>query len=94
MRGSDMDKVVVGALMLVYIGFILYCMAGEIFKGVKFSKKEKEMAQYPTAKSTYQEWLEVKERYIHLHGWLSQMYPEAFKEWMAVYDVERSVKDE
>ena len=26
---------------------------------------------------------------IHLYAWLEQAYPEVFKQWLAIYDIER-----
>jgi hypothetical protein len=34
------------------------------------------------------------EEFKNLREWLEEMHPEAFKEWKAVYDIERSVKHE
>ena len=33
--------------------------------------------------------IDVRSPYEHLHDWLEQANPEVFKQWRAVYDIER-----
>jgi len=75
---------VIGGLLVCWAIIVLVFVFKDIGKG---------MAMYPTPRSEYVDVVQRFEKYRSMESWFETMYPEAFKEWCAVYDIERSVKD-
>lgn len=90
----DWLEIIFWVLLGVWATGSLCFMVADGIKNLKRMKELQNMAQYPTPKSTYADYKEAVHKVEHMKDWIETVYPEVFKEWKAVYDVERSVKDE